>query len=146
MAVIASILITSSVRLIPFGFIGQLWKEDKSDLGILLATCAVCIFEDGALGLMVGCFLALLRNAADNNVAGMKFANGGVVFRGQLSFVNSLDAENRIVDWIDETQPKGGIQLDVAELTYYDVDAADVFKNLLKKYGKEYSISFVGAE
>lgn len=146
MAVIASILITSSVRLIPFGFIGQLWKEDKADLGILLATCAVCIFEDGALGLMVGCFLALLRNAADNNVASMKLAgDGGVAFRGQLSFVNSLDAENRIVDWIEETAPTS-IQIDVTELTYYDVDAADVFKNLLKKYGKEHNISFVGAE
>jgi len=36
--------------------------------------------------------------------------------------------------------------LDLSELTYYDVDACDVFKNILKKYGKDYNISFVGAE
>jgi len=36
--------------------------------------------------------------------------------------------------------------LDVSELTYYDVDATDIFKNLLKKYGKDYNITFVGAE
>ena len=146
MAVIASILITSSVRLIPFGFMGQLWVQDKGELMILLATCAVCIFEDGALGLMVGCFLALLRNAADNNVALVTFVDGGVVFVGQLSFVNSLDAENRIVDWIEETQPTGGVQIDLTKLTYCDVDAADVFINLNKKFGKDYSITFVGVE
>ena len=109
MAVIASILITSSVRLIPFGLMGQLWGQDKGELAILLGTCAVCIFEDGALGLMVGCFLALLRNGADNNKALLKISDGKIAFRGQLSFVNGLHAENKIVDWIDETQPVTGI-------------------------------------
>jgi len=109
MAVIASILITSSVRLIPFGLMGQLWNQDKGELAILLGTCAVCIFEDGALGLMVGCFLALLRNAADNNKALLKFANGKIYFRGQLSFVNGLHAENKIEDWINDTQPVTGV-------------------------------------
>lgn len=95
---------------------------------------------------MVGCFLALLRNAADNNAAILTFGDGGVVIVGQLSFVNSLDAENRIVDWIEATKPTGGIQIDLTRLTYCDVDAADVFKNIFKKYGSEYNITFVGVE
>ena len=67
MAVIAAILITSSVRLIPFAIMHDLWKRDMAELGILLITFFFCIFKDGAFGLIVGCFLSLLRNAANNN-------------------------------------------------------------------------------
>ena len=146
MAVIASILITSSFRLIPFGYMAQLWTQDKVELAILLTTTCFCVFLDGAFGLMVGCFLSLLRNAANNNTGNLKINGDTVAFQGQLSFVNSLDAENKINDWIKETKPDGGnITFDVTDLTYIDVDASDVFKNLLKKYKGDYQINFVGA-
>lgn len=84
---------------------------------------------------MVGCFLSLLRNAANNNKCNLKFEGDSIIFQGQLSFVNALDAENQITDWIKENKSEGGkITLDVTNLTYIDVDASDVFMNLLKKY------------
>lgn len=67
MPVIASILMTSAFRLVPLKVMGQLSKEDKPDLLILLLTTIVCIFGDGALGLLAGGFLTLMRNAANNN-------------------------------------------------------------------------------
>jgi MFS superfamily sulfate permease-like transporter len=145
MAVIASILITSSVRLIPFGYMGQLWTQDKAELAILLTTTAFCVFLDGAFGLIVGCFLSLLRNAANNNTGNIKFKGDTIIFQGQVSFVNSLDVENKINDWIKENMPDGGnITFDVSDLTYIDVDASDVFKNLLNKYKANHQIDFVG--
>jgi len=63
MAAIAAILITSSCRLIPKKIMAQYWTLDKANLGILIFTCAACIFIDGAMGLLIGAMVCLLRNA-----------------------------------------------------------------------------------
>jgi SulP family sulfate permease len=63
MPVIASILITSSIRLIPFKVMEQLISVDFADFLILLFTTSVCIFVDGAIGLIAGSFVCLLRSA-----------------------------------------------------------------------------------
>lgn len=65
-SVIAAILMTSAFRLIPFRVMCQLFKEDISELVVLLSTTFVCVYADGAYGLLTGCFLCLLRNAANN--------------------------------------------------------------------------------
>jgi SulP family sulfate permease len=63
MPVIASILITSAVRLIPFDMIQYLFKIDKFECFILLLTAGICIYADGAMGLMYGGLFTLLNYA-----------------------------------------------------------------------------------
>jgi SulP family sulfate permease len=79
MPVISSILMTSAFRLIPFKVMKQLINEDMPDFGILIFTFCVCIFMDGALGLLAGGFMALMRNAANNNKGYLSFENDGDV-------------------------------------------------------------------
>lgn len=63
MPAIAAILITSSCRLVPKKIMAQYWALDKTNLFILIATAAACIFIDGAMGLLIGAMICLLRNA-----------------------------------------------------------------------------------
>ena len=69
MPVIASILMVSACRLIPFKVMGNLFQQDPSEFGVLIFTWLVCIFVDGAVGLMAGGVIALLRFAALNWVS-----------------------------------------------------------------------------
>jgi len=63
MHAIAAILATSSCRLVPMKIMAQYWTLDKTNLFILIVTCASCVFIDGAMGLLIGAMVCLLRNA-----------------------------------------------------------------------------------
>ena len=63
MPIIASILMVSATRLIPVTCMKELWRIDKVEFAILIVTMLICVFMDGALGLMIGGAIALLRNA-----------------------------------------------------------------------------------
>ena len=67
MPIIASILISSALKMVPINLMIKLAREDVSDLLILITTTGVCVLGDGALGLLAGGFLALMRNAANNS-------------------------------------------------------------------------------
>ena len=54
MPVIASILMVSCFRLIPVKIMKELYKINKFDFFILLSTWLICIFFDGAIGLLTG--------------------------------------------------------------------------------------------
>jgi MFS superfamily sulfate permease-like transporter len=64
MPVIASILLTSSCRLVPKNMIAHLFKLDKFECFILLFTAALCVLVDGAFGLLIGGVITLLVNAS----------------------------------------------------------------------------------
>jgi MFS superfamily sulfate permease-like transporter len=102
MPVIASILMTSAFRLVPIKVMKQLINEDLPEFFILVFTTAVCIFGDGALGLLAGGFMALMRNAANNNSGQISFQEDGDVLvasiTGQLTYITALDAEIKITD------------------------------------------------
>ena len=66
MPIIASILITSSCRLFPKKIIAHLFHADKFECFMLLFTAAMCIFIDGALGLLIGGCISLLVNASQS--------------------------------------------------------------------------------
>jgi len=40
-----------------------MWRQDKAELVIMTVTTFVCVFKDGALGLIVGAIISILRNA-----------------------------------------------------------------------------------
>lgn len=133
MAVIAAILITSSIKLCPLTFIGQLWREDKIELLILIVTTTTCVFVDGAVGLMVGCFVSLLRNASSNNQIHLKFykdPRGTLQIKciGTLTFINCLDFEIKVIDMIKKENPSKVI-FEMNSLTRIDVDGVDAIKN-----------------
>ena len=54
MPIIASILMVSCFKLIPIKIMKELYKMNKFDLVILLSTWLICIFFDGAIGLLTG--------------------------------------------------------------------------------------------
>ena len=63
MPCIAAILIVSASRLIPFGVMSELLRQDTAEFVILLFTTCVCVLVDGAFGLMVGGVISILRTA-----------------------------------------------------------------------------------
>jgi len=62
-AVIAAILMTSACRLVPKTIMRQLWNVDKFEFWILIITWLICVFKDGAVGLMIGAFLSFLKQS-----------------------------------------------------------------------------------
>lgn len=63
MPCIAAILIVSASRLIPFKIMAELIRCDPPEFIILIFTTALCVFIDGAFGLMVGGVISILRTA-----------------------------------------------------------------------------------
>lgn len=98
MPCIASILMVSACRLIPIGVMKELWKVDKAELLILLVTAFICVFMDGALGLMIGGAIALLRNArttGGTNIVDVNLEDQALVIsiNGAFTYVNAAQAE-----------------------------------------------------
>lgn len=60
---IAAILIVAATRLIPFKVMKQLWNYDINEFVILLIVTMICVGVDGAIGLMVGGVISILRTA-----------------------------------------------------------------------------------
>ena len=66
MPIIASILMVSCFKLIPIKIMKELYKMNKFDLVILLSTWLICIFFDGAIGLLTGgAFSLVILNLKD---------------------------------------------------------------------------------
>jgi len=94
---IAAILIVAATRLIPFKVMKQLWNYDLGEFIILLIVCVICVGVDGAIGLMVGAVISILRTAVKTSKAKAiqaRTSDDGEVlilsFSGQVSYVNAL--------------------------------------------------------
>lgn len=61
MCVIASILVTSSCRLVPMTVIKRSFEADKFEFWMIIITWLICVFLDGAAGLLIGSFLCFLK-------------------------------------------------------------------------------------
>ena len=93
MPVIAAMLMSSAFRLFPFHFMEYLYQVDKFDLAILAFTTCICMFVDGALGVIMGTFISLLRNALTTVHGEVKFEQDEdylmVKISGNLNFISS---------------------------------------------------------
>eukprot|EP00808_Paulinella_micropora_P026840 g34868.t1 len=58
---IAAVLVTASLRMMPFHYLGELWKHDKGSFALCIFVAALCVVEDPVIGLVVGTLVALLR-------------------------------------------------------------------------------------
>lgn len=63
MPMIAAILVNTAIRMVPAPDIKILWRRDKEKFAILVAVWLVCLLTDGAMGLIFGMVVSVLRNA-----------------------------------------------------------------------------------
>jgi len=95
---IASILITSAFRLIPFKVMKHLIQVDPAEFVVLLVTMITCVMVDGAVGLGVGAVISVLRTAVklqDSHEVTSIVELGVPVLHlaGQLSYINAAQVE-----------------------------------------------------
>jgi len=139
MCCIAAILMNAAVGLIPFKVFKDLWRLDKADLAVLLFTFVLCVVVDGAVGLIVGAAVGLLRNANASSKAVIDVISGDsllenrgetlVIRKGCLTYLVALDTETIIMDKIAEELEKGELKyilLDCGELETLDYDGLNV--------------------
>ena len=138
MAVIASILITSACRLVPKTIMRQLWAIDKFEFSILIVTWLVCVFKDGAVGLMLGSFLSFLKQSEKQSETQLrvecdeKFMQ--VDLDGSLDYINGLHFEIKVFDEIDSQQPEF-VAVNMSRIVFVDIDGLFILQNLFKKKG-----------
>ena len=101
MPCVAAILITSACRLVPIAVIKELWVIDKAEFVILFITAGVCVFKDGATGLMVGAIISILRTAIKSQSADTvdEMESSGIhhiTVRGQVSYISALKVETQL--------------------------------------------------
>lgn len=61
---VAAILVTASLRMVPYGFLAELWAKDRAGLSTLWTVTGLCLILDPAFGLLIGIFVAHMQNAA----------------------------------------------------------------------------------
>lgn len=143
MPVIAAILVTSSCRLVPLAVMDKLWHLDRPEFVILIVSWLICVFADGAAGLLVGAFVSLLRLAKKTSEAQLRMdvpkdSVLTVKLQGSLNYINCPDFETQIVDKMQEEDP-AFVCLELDEVVFVDVDGLDVLEKIhsicLKKEG-----------
>lgn len=138
MAVIAAILITSACRLVPKTIMRQLWNVDMFEFNILIITWLICVFKDGAVGLMIGAFLSFLKQSEKQSATQMQLTNDNSVVKveldGSLDYINSLDFEIKVFDMINNEQPHS-VCVNLTRAIFVDIDGLYVLNNLFNKKG-----------
>lgn len=144
MAAIASILITSSCRLVPMKIISQYWTLDKANLGMLLLTTAACVFIDGAIGLLIGAMACLLRNAIQSNEGQIEFhhqdlegtiVNTAVGVQGPWTYITTYHIESTIIDTINKADPQY-VVISLEDVNQMDLDGLDSIRSIMKLRSK----------
>jgi len=150
MPVIASILLTSAFRLMPLKVMWHLIAIDISEFIILLFTTFVCVFVDGAIGLIAGSFICLLRNAVKSSKTQYKHEvevdlNSTqllvISFFDNLTFINAGEIEVAMLDLIKKTKPDF-VVFDCSEVENIDADGLEALQNLFK-FQKYYTMALV---
>ena len=157
---IAAILITSACRLFPYNFMKELWRLDIAEFVNLLITAFVCIFVDGAFGLMVGGVFSILRTAIKSQKAQhvTTSVQDGILVcsvQGQVSYINAAQVEEELLDAIHKFDHEDDSShrkvIDLRKVPFIDVDGVKVLETIFnrnkstanKKENYNYIVSFV---
>ena len=136
MAVIASILMTSACRLVPKTIMRQLWNVDKVEFWILIVTWLICVFKDGAVGLLIGSFLAFLKQSEKSSETQLQIDMEEKLMKveldGSLDYINGLHFEIKVFDEINEQQPEF-VTVNLSRIVFVDIDGLFILQNLFKK-------------
>lgn len=145
MAVIASILITSSFRLVPKYFIAQTFKADKFECFLLLLTWAGCAFIDSAMGLLLGTFIALAREGckvnlkfnetavAEDDAAVLPDTDDRLRVTGRLNFVNCIEFEDKLIEKLPTAAESKCLTVYFDNLEVLDFDGLQSLRVMKKK-------------
>ncbi|EKX48565.1 hypothetical protein GUITHDRAFT_136674 [Guillardia theta CCMP2712] len=140
---VASILVVSSVRMIPMHFLHDLWKNDKSHFGLCMFTAAVGIWSDPVEGLLGGMLIAFLMGAMSSNTAsgavvmeksevmldGEELPAGIVQITGPVTYANGEGIMKRSLD-VMEFSPVMCV-LDLSRVTEMDMDGGEAVERLV---------------
>ena len=133
MAVIASILITSACRLVPKTIMRELWNVDKFEFWLLIITWLICVFKDGAVGLLIGAFIAFLKQSEKSNETQLQIDCDNNVLKveldGSLDYINALHFETKIVDNINQREPST-VAINLSRAIFVDIDGLMVLMQL----------------
>lgn len=138
MAVIASILMTSACRLVPKTIIAELWNVDKFEFWILMITWMICVFKDGAVGLLIGAFLSFLKQSEKTSETQLqlhvndRMKTFEVELDGSLDYINALHFETKVFDMINQEKPELVI-VNLSRSLFVDIDGLIVLKQLFNK-------------
>ena len=152
MCIIASILVTSAFRLIPISIMKQMWHNDKAEFLILWITMLICIFIDGAMGLMAGSFISLLRHAVNTGEAELEITDNQdgsgelkITPDGPINFINTIDFGIKTVDAVKSTKMKV-IVIDLKTVTHIDCDGLENLEKIVSSAPKDAKVVFIGQE
>lgn len=136
MAVIASILMTSACRLVPKTIMRQLWAVDKFEFWLLIVTWLICVFKDGAVGLLIGSFIAFLKQSEKSSDTQIHFNMEDklmmVELDGSLDYINGLHFELEVLDKVNDQQPEF-VTVNLSRIVFVDIDGLFILQNLFKK-------------
>lgn len=145
MSIIAAILFTSSCRLVPLTVMKQLWRAERVDFWILIVTWLLCVFMDGAAGLLIGsfvCFLRLSRKTSETQMS-YEFLDGHssgekkkilkVELDGSLNYINSVHFELKVLDLIKAEEPDYVMVNLMESFLFADMDGLMVLEKIFKK-------------
>jgi len=125
MSIVASILITSSCRLVPKKFIYQTFVADKFECALIIITTAACVLIDGALGLLIGSFIALLHHAVKSATPVIETSHDDdftrVTVSGNVDFLNAADFELKVMNVWENSENDVIVTLKQAKV--FDFDA-----------------------
>jgi len=136
MACIAAILMTSACRLVPKTIIAELWNVDRFEFWILIITWLICVFKDGAVGLLIGAFLSFLKQSEKTSETQLQIESDGkflkVELDGSLDYINALHFETKVFDKINEDKPDFTC-VNLSRALFVDIDGLIVLKQLFGK-------------
>jgi SulP family sulfate permease len=144
MSVIASILITSSCRLVPKTVMKQLWDCDRFDFWVLIITWLLCVFLDGATGLLIGAFVSFLKlgkltsdaqmhiNNFESEYGGQKKQMMEVDFEGSLNYINVFHFENQVIDGMNNADPEY-VCINISNALFVDMDGLIALEKIFSK-------------
>jgi SulP family sulfate permease len=160
---IAAILVVASLRMMPWGYLGMLWAEDRPGFVICWITGIICFVVDPVVGLLLGCLIAFARDAMSARIAARSAGGAvstqlletkvGVVaeisITGPIKYANAIAlvkaAKASIMDTNSSTGPGVGagaavtqVVIDVTHVTYIDTDGLDELKKMVAKFAETF--------
>eukprot|EP00808_Paulinella_micropora_P028470 g82139.t1 len=100
---IAAVLVTASLRMMPFHYLGELWKHDKGSFALCIFVAALCVVEDPVIGLVVGTLVRI---------------------RGPLTFQNAEVVAKRCKEYMRHPNSTT-VTIDLSHMTYVDMDGLE---------------------
>jgi len=127
----------------------QLWNVDKFEFWILIITWLICVFKDGAVGLLIGAFLSFLKQSEKQSETQMVVSEENnvlaVAVNGSLDYINGLHFELKVNDEINKKDLKM-VCVDLSGALFVDIDGLFILNQLFNKKGVSVNMVHQGGD